>query len=90
MMCRRHAFHLPSPEQLRPFAQQIAQSLCSLPPVSDQETFLTALSEIPGAAVQIIVEKPNGRTPAQSVLQDGLEKDGIVYAFNDGSEDSLS
>ena len=78
-------FHLPSREQLRPFAQQIAQSLCSLPPVSDQETFRIALSEIFGAAVQIIVEKPNGparrRSPA---LRGGLEtKCGIVYAFND-------
>jgi hypothetical protein len=78
-------FHLPSPEQLRPFAKQIAQSVCSLPPVSDQETFRTALSEIFGAAVQIIVEKPNGQAHRRSpALQDGFEKKGgIVYAFND-------
>ena len=78
-------FHLPSPEQLRPFAQQIAQSLCNLPSVSDQERFRTALSEIFGAAVQIIVEKPNGQAHRRNpALQDGFEKKGgIVYAFND-------
>ena len=47
-------FHLPSPDQLQPFAQRIAQALCSLPPVSEQEAFRTALSEIFGAAVQFI------------------------------------
>jgi hypothetical protein len=78
-------FHLPSLEQLGPFAKQIAQSVCSLPPVSDQETFRTALSEIFGAAVQIVAEKPNGQLHRPNhILKGGFEKKGdIIYAFND-------
>jgi SAM-dependent methyltransferase len=78
-------FHLPSPEQLGPFAKRIAKSLCSLPPVSDQETFRTALSEIFGAAVQIVAEKPNGQLHRPNhILKGGFEKKGdIIYAFND-------
>ncbi len=78
-------FHLPSREQLRPFAQQIAQSLCSLPPVSDEEAFRIALSEIFGSSVQFTVEKPAGYARGRSrVLQEGFEKKGgIAYAFHD-------
>ena len=78
-------FHLPSPDQLQPFAQRIAQALCSLPPVSDEEAFRTALSEIFGAAVQIVAEKPNGHLHRPNhTLKDGFEKKGgIIYAFDD-------
>jgi SAM-dependent methyltransferase len=77
--------YLPSPHLLRPFAQRIAQALCNLPPVSDEETFRTALSEIFGAAVQIVAEKPNGASrQSNRTLKDGLEeKDGIIYALDE-------
>jgi SAM-dependent methyltransferase len=76
-------FQLPSHEQLRPFAQRIAQSLCRLPAVSDQEVFRIALSEIFGAAVQVTVEKPRGEARRRArVLRRDLEtKDGIAYDF---------
>jgi ubiquinone/menaquinone biosynthesis C-methylase UbiE len=78
-------FHLPSRAQLRPFAQQVAQSLCSLPPVSDEKVFRIALSEIFGASVQVTVEKPGGYARRHSrVLQEDFEKkSGVVYAFRD-------
>ena len=78
-------FQLPSPDQLQPFAKRVAQALCSLPPVSDQEAYRTALSEIFGAAAQIVAEKPHGPLPrANHTLKDGFEeKDGITYAFGD-------
>lgn len=77
--------YLPSPGQLQPFAKRVAQALCSLPPDSDQEGFRTALSEIFGAAVQIIAEKPNRQfdRPNQT-LKGGFEKkDDVIYAFDD-------
>lgn len=78
-------FHLPSPDQLQAFAQRVAESVCSLPPASDEVAYRTALSEIFGAAVQIIAEKPNGQFQRPDrALKDGFEeKDGIVYAFED-------
>jgi SAM-dependent methyltransferase len=78
-------FHLPPPDQLQPFARRVAQALCNLPPVSDQEAFRIALSELFGAAVQIVVEKPNDQVnrPSQT-LKEGFEQKGdIIYAFDD-------
>jgi hypothetical protein len=79
-------FHLPSLDKLQPFAKRVAQALCSLPPASDQEAFRTALSEIFGAAVQIVAEKSNGQLHRpKHTLKGGFEKeDGIIYAFDDG------
>lgn len=77
--------HLPSPGQLQPFAKRVAQALCSLSPDSDQEGFRTALSEIFGAAVQIIAEKPNRQLdrPSQTLKSGFAKKDDVVYAFDD-------
>jgi SAM-dependent methyltransferase len=78
-------FHLPSPDQLHPFATRIARALCDLPPVASQEPFRIALSEIFGAAVQIVAEKPNhgSRRPTHT-LKNGFEKrGGITYAFDE-------
>jgi SAM-dependent methyltransferase len=77
--------YLPAPDQLEPFAKRIAQALSSLPPDSDQEGFRTALSEIFGAAVQIIAEKPHRRLdrPSQT-LKDCFEtKNDVIYTFDD-------
>ena len=78
-------FHLSSPDQLQPLAKRVAQALCNLPPVSDQETHRIALSEIFGAAVQIAAEKTIGQSHrATHTFNDGFEeKDGIVYTFDD-------
>jgi hypothetical protein len=78
-------FHLPSPDQLKPFATRIARALCSLPPVADGESFRIALSEIFGAAVQIVAEKPNGQSRRPNhTLKNRFEKKGrIIYAFDD-------
>jgi SAM-dependent methyltransferase len=78
-------FHLPSAGQLRPFAKRIAQALCDLPSVSDREAFRTALSEIFGAAVQIVAQKPNVEVERSNyILKDGFEKQGdIIYTFDD-------
>ena len=77
--------HLPSPDQLPPFAKRVAQALCSLPPDSDQEGFRTALSEIFGAPVQVIAEKPNRQLdrPNQTLKGCFEKKDDIIYAFDD-------
>ena len=77
--------HLPSPGQLQPFAKRVAQALCSLPPDSDQEGFRTALSEIFGAAVQIIAEKPNRQVdrPNQTLKGRFEKKDDVIYTFDD-------
>jgi SAM-dependent methyltransferase len=78
-------FHLPSPDQLKPFAKRIARALCSLPPVADQESFRIALSEIFGAAVQIVAEKPNDQSSRPThTLENRFEKKGrIIYTFDD-------
>jgi ubiquinone/menaquinone biosynthesis C-methylase UbiE len=77
--------HLPSPDQLQPFAKRVAQALCNLPPVSDQEAFRTALSEIFGAAVQIVAEKPHRQFDRPDhTLNDRFEtKDDVIYTFDD-------
>ena len=78
-------FRLPLLDQLQPFARRLAQALCSLPPVSDQEAFRTALSEIFGAAVQIVAEKPYRQFDRPDhTLNDRFErKDDVIYAFDD-------
>jgi SAM-dependent methyltransferase len=77
-------FHLPAPEQLRPFAHRVAVALCGLPPVSDTEAYRTALSEIFGASVQLTAEKPpNAGSPPRYSLKEGFEeKDGVIYTFD--------
>jgi SAM-dependent methyltransferase len=76
---------LPSPDQLQPFARRVARALCSLPPDSDQEAFRTALSEIFGAAVQVIAEKPNRQFDRPNQTLKGLfeKRDDVIYAFDD-------
>jgi SAM-dependent methyltransferase len=78
-------FYLPSLDQLQPFAQRIAQALCNLPLASDQETFRTALSEIFGAAVKIVAEKPYRQFDRPDhILNDRFEtKDDVIYTFDD-------
>ena len=84
-VARGMQFHLPSPDQLQPLAQRVAEALCRLPPVSEVEAYRTALSEIFGAAVQLIAEKPNEQFQRPDIsLRNGFaEKDGIIYAFDD-------
>jgi SAM-dependent methyltransferase len=84
-------FYLPPPDLLRPFARRIAQALCKLPSVSDEEPFRTALSEIFGAAVQIVAEKPDSASHRSNrILKNGFEeKDGIIYALDDRSRKIL-
>ena len=44
-------FHLPSPDQLQPLAQRVAQALCLSHLFPRMESYRTALSEIFGATV---------------------------------------
>jgi len=81
-------FCLPPSDQLKPFAHHVAQAICSLPPPSETEAFRTGLSEIFGAAVQIVAEKPGGgEGRSNHTLKDGVETRGdIIYAFDERTQ----
>lgn len=83
-MAKGMQFNLPELSQLQPLAQEVARALCKLPPESDGRQFRIGLSEIFGAAVQLVAEKPAGQVhrPEKDLREAFEEKDGIIYAFD--------